>query len=229
MRLAAYILLLSVFLQGCGDKSPHSGFPSAGVITYAIDYPEEITNSPTGSLMPDKMTLSFRDQQIRYHFKGSFNVFSLDFYSPCPEDSCTTVFRFMDKKMLSKGSEDVNFFIFNEGTTPSVTIKKDGTKEIAGMTCRHGKVRFKGAPEIDIYFSDSINLRKPNRHTPFEKVPGVMLEFSVDYNGVRFHFVAEEVDFAIPEKAMFTVPHETKTSHQEEIEDLIVTLIKSFQ
>ena len=228
MKYTVYIILLSVFIQACGDKAAKSEFPSAGVITYVIDYPAQITNSPTGNLMPDKMMLSFNEHQIHYNFKGSFNVFSLDFYSPYPEDSCATVFRFMNNKMVSKGSVNSNFFIFDEGTTPRIKFNKKERKMIAGMACKKGEVTFKNFPPIEIYYTDSINLHNPNRHTPFENVPGVMLEFSVDYNGVRFHFKADKVDYSIPKKSEFDLPQNAKNIQRSEIEDLIITLIHNF-
>ncbi|GAF05056.1 hypothetical protein [Saccharicrinis fermentans] len=124
MKYTAYIVLLSVLIQGCKNKSNKSEYPTAGVISYTIIYPEEITKSPTGSLMPRILKLSFKDNQTRFSFKGSFNIFSLDFYSLSTKDSCATVFRFMDNNLLHTGSTDSNFFFFGNNTNPNHHIYK---------------------------------------------------------------------------------------------------------
>ncbi|WP_075591381.1 hypothetical protein [Labilibacter marinus] len=229
MKFIIYIALLSVIIQGCKTKADQSDFPSAGVVTYSINYPEEVSKSASSSLMPDKMTLSFRDNKVRYNLKGSFNVFALDFFSPAIDDSCATIFRFMDNKLMYKGACRSNFFFFNDQVSPEITYFKDETKEIAGLTCRKGEVTFKGLPTFDIYYAESINIDIPNRHTPFSEVPGLLLEFSVDYNGVRFHFTAKDIDYNIPSKSTFKVPNKSKNVPESEIEDLIITLIHNFQ
>ncbi|MGQ1787743.1 MULTISPECIES: hypothetical protein [unclassified Saccharicrinis] len=229
MKYTAYIVLLSVLIQGCINKSNKPEFPNAGVITYNIAYPKEITDSPTGSLMPRELKLIFKDNRTRFSFKGSFNIFSLDFYSPSAKDSCATLFRFMDNNLLHIGPISSNFFFFNNGSTPSITYLKNETKNVAGISCSKAMVQFDKDEPFAIYYTGDINIDNPNRHTPFKEIPGILMEFHIDFNGVRFYFKACDVDYTIPDNAAFKIPSGFKRTPEKEIEALILTMINNFQ
>lgn len=218
-----------MLIQGCKQKSNKSDFPSAGTITYVIDYPKTITDSPTGSLMPRKLKLTFKDNKTHYSFKASFNVFSLDFYSSSNADSCTTLFHFMDKNLLHVGTINSTFFFFDKEVKPTIELNENETKEIAGVQCYQALIKFENQKQFLVYYTKSIDLKQPNRHTHLNEIPGVLMDFYVDYNNVRFHFTADKIDYEIPPQSMFEVPNSAKRTQKEEIESLINTLIKNFQ
>ena len=229
MKHVYYIVLFSVILQGCKNKSKTDEFPSAGTITYSIDYSKEIKNSSTIGLMPREMTLSFKDHKTHYSFKSMFNVFSLDFYSPSSYDSCSTLFKFIDDCLIHVGSVNSNFFFFDQDLNPEIEYSENETKEIVDLSCEKAIVKFDDHSTYPIYYTKSIDLNQPNRHTPFKEVPGVLLEFCIDYNGIRFHFEASEIDYSIPKDTAFEIPQNVKRSTKSEIEGLIITLMNNFQ
>ncbi len=229
MQYITYFMLLSVLLQGCASSSKQPDFPSAGVITYHIDYPDEIGNSPAAKLMPNQLKLSFKNNMRRYNFNGSFNIFSLDFISLSPTDSCVTLFRFMDSNLLHASPVDSNFFLFDKKNDPIIKLIESQTKEIAKMICFKASVKYPDGESFSVYYSKDIDLQMPNRHTPYSEIPGVLMEFYLDYNDVRFHFTANHIDYTIPEDSVFEIPSIAKETPESEIEDLILTLIKTLQ
>ncbi len=229
MQYITFFILLSALLQGCASGSKDPDFPSAGVITYRIDYPLEISDSPAAKLMPNQLKLSFKNNMRRYNFNGSFNIFSLDFISLSPTDSCVTIFRFMDNNLLHAGPVESNFFLFDKKNEPIIKLVDNETKEIAKMTCFKAIVNYPDGEPFSVYYSKDVDLQMPNRHTPYAEIPGVLMEFYVDHNNVRFHFTALDIDYTIPEDSVFTIPRIAKATPEDEIEDLILTLIKTLQ
>ena len=229
MQYITYFILLSVFLQGCANSSKESDFPSAGVITYRIDYPQGIADSPMASLMPNQLKLSFKNHKRRYHFNGSFNIFSLDFISLSPNDSCVTLFRFMDNNLLHASPVESNFFLFDKEYDPTIKLIDSETKEIAKMTCFKASVNYPGGEPFSVYYTKDVDLKMPNRHTPYAEIPGILMEFYLDYNDVRFHFVANHIDYTVPDDTVFAIPDIAKATPESEIEDLVLTLIQTLQ
>ena len=229
MQYISYLILFSVLLQGCASSSKDLDFPSAGVITYAIDYPDEISDSPSAKLMPNQLKLSFKNHKRRYHFNGTFNIFSLDFISLSPTDSCVTIFRFMDNNLLHAGSVGSNFFLFDKKSDPTIKLIESETKEIAEMTCFKAIVDYPDVEPFSVYYSKNVDLKMPNRHTPYAEIPGILMEFYLDYNDVRFHFVANHIDYTVPDDTVFAIPDIAKATPESEIEDLVLTLIQTLQ
>ena len=216
-------------LSGCKSTDNKTELPDEGVISYAIEYPNEITELPTSSLMPKNMKFSFKKQRIKYSLKGSFNIFSLNFISASPSDSCTTLFRFIDKNLTSTTPSDKKIFFFDTNDTPTITYLNDETKVIAGFNCKKAMVNFKDTEPFYVFYTNEINLQHPNRNSLLNEINAVLLEFFVDFNGVRFHFTAEDFDYSHPPRSEFKIPKKTEQSTQAEIEALIITLINNFQ
>lgn len=227
MQYIIYFTFLLALLQGCTNKTTESEFPNAGVITYMIDYPKEISDSPTASLLPNQLKLSFKNNMRRYEFKGSYDIFSLDFYSLSENDSSTTVFRFMGNGLIHVGDVGSNFFFFDKKQTPIIELLDNQPKQIAQKSCSKAIVNYPGSKPFNVYYSEDIDLEMPNRNTPFTEIPGVLLEFYVDYNEVRFHFTARDINYNIPEDSVFAVPNIEKVAAESEIGNLILTLIET--
>ncbi|TLX72640.1 hypothetical protein E9993_17540 [Labilibacter sediminis] len=230
MKHLIYIFFISFFLFSCNNKkTKKTALPEQGVISYAIEYPNEISQAPTASLMPQTMKFSFKKQKIAYYLKGSFNIFSLNFISHSPTDSCTTIFRFIDRNLESSTPPDKRIFLFNTKETPKIIYLNNHTKVIAGFNCRKALVTFKETEPFYVYYTNEINLINPNRNSILGDIKGVLMEFFIDFNGVRFHFTAENFDSSNPPRSEFKIPRKTEPSTQEEIEALIITLINNFQ
>ncbi len=229
MKNLLYIAVMSIVIQSCVNKEIHNERPDAGTITYSIKYPEEIADLPTTSLMPKHMKFSFWQDHTRIGLKGSFNIFALDFYSPSTQDSCSTLFRFIDNKLIHTAPLASNFFFFDQDIKPSINLNYTETKEIEGLTCKKAQISYPKGDPFFVYYTQDIKLNNPNRHTPLADVPGVVLDFYVDYNDIRFHFSACKIDFETPEHKLFELPTDAKTSSKSEIEGMVLTLINNFQ
>lgn len=228
MRHLSNTLVVLLLLSGCNNIEKKNNVPDTGVISYLVEYPEEISNSPNGSLMPKELLLSFSEQQLKISLKGSFNVFSLNFISLTPNDSCTTIFKVMDKNLISKDPNNKQLFFFNRTGHPEITFLNHETKVIAGFKCKKAVVKFKDFDAYNVFYTSDINLQSPNRNTPLTEIKGVLMDFFVLYNGIKFHFIANSFDNSHPSYVEFKIPENAKQSSQKEIETLITSLINHF-
>ncbi|WP_152541856.1 hypothetical protein [Saccharicrinis fermentans] len=113
--------------------------------------------------------------------------------------------------------------------TPTITYINDESKEVAGIQCKKAMVQFDSGDPFEVFYTNDIHIDQPNRHTPFRKVPGVLMEFHIDFNGIRFLFKASDISYDSPKKSTFNIPEDATPTPEKEIEALILTMIESFQ
>ncbi len=231
-RLPKYYTVLFLFvvvLGGCGVKDKSSNVIDHGTIVYHIDYPQEVLNSSMGALMPDKWLYIFSDNKIKHELKASFNVFSLNFISDSPLDSCDVLFTFMDKNLFYPIAINDHFFLYDKDAKVVVTYEPEVTKVIAGFNCSKATIKFEGHEPIDIFYTDEIQLIEPNRHTPMKIIPGVLMEFTVDYDSLKLKLTAKEFIDEHPPLSAFKIPKGAKISNKDEVVAMIDALLKTIQ
>ena len=126
----------------------------------------------------------------------------------------------MDKKQT--------LLIFNELGQPRIKLYKDSIKMIAGFPCKKATISFPktNTRTMDIYYSEEIGKNKPNRNTPFEKIPGVLMQFNFFYKNLSFNLTAEKFTPLAIQESDFQIPKEYKETTEEEIESFIGTLLQ---
>ncbi len=179
--------------------------------------------------MPDKWLFIFSNNKIKHELKASFNVFSLNFISGSPQDSCDVLFSFMDKNLYYPIAINDHFFLYDKNAKVVVTYEPDITKEIAGFNCSKATVKFEGHEPVDVFYTDEIQLLEPNRHTPMKIIPGVLMEFAVDYDSLKLKLTAKEFLDENPPVNTFKIPQNAKISNKEEVVAMIDALLKTIQ
>ncbi len=223
------LFLLLILIEGCGEKKQGSKVVDHGTIVYHIDYPEEVLNSSLGTLMPDKWLYIFNKNKIKHELKASFNVFSLNFISDSPVDSCDVLFTFMDKNLYYPIAINDHFFLYDKDAKVVVTYEPEVTKVIAGFNCSKATIKFEGHEPIDVYYTDEIQLLEPNRHTPMKIIPGVLMEFTVDYDSLKLKLTAKEFIDESPSMSTFKIPKNASISNKDEVVAMIDALLKTIQ
>jgi GLPGLI family protein len=101
------------------------------------------------------------------------------------------------------------------------------TKEILGLDCKKAIARFPdGSIEsFDIWYTEEIHLDKPNGNSPFQKIPGVLLEFNTIMGNAHMHMVAKNWDVKrIPAK-IFDLPKNYTEVSKLEMETILNALL----
>jgi GLPGLI family protein len=227
MKHFSLYIIIGTLLWSCNSPKTKKNNPDAGKIEYIIKYPSSISNSPTSIFLPQSLILMFHENQIKYLFNGSLNIFSLHFLSPSPEDSCHISLHFMNKNLYYSTDSSNNFFLFNTQNITHITYDDEEIKNIAGFKCKKAYLHYKDAKPANIYYTEEIKLKKPNRHTPLKDIPGLLMQFPVEYNGIKFEFTAQKFESTIPTDSNFLKPKQIAQSSEKEIETIIMNILNS--
>lgn len=222
IRIFIALLLIS-FITGCKNKGTTGG-PTQGHLRYKVVYPDELVRQPIASLLPDEMDILFKDNALKVSIKGDLNLFSLEFLSRANGDSCFTLFKVVNKKMVYQLDDNEKWFLFDSGSAPVFEIK-DSVRNIAGFNCNLVEIHYRGNPQVkyNAFFTTQIGLNSGLLKTPMGNIPGIPLEFNVVYNGLTFKFVAQQF-MPFPTDEKMEVPGDYEPSSREEIRSLIDTV-----
>ena len=209
------------------QKNVPSGL-TEGSIVYKITYLQETASQQMSFLFPKEMTLFFKNDMQRLSFKGGLGLYNLDIIYGADSDTILTL---LDVGILNKKlylpTNNANVFIFSEARNADVILIPDENKEIAGVIAKKAilKSLSRDIPDIEIWYSDEVLAELPNKNTPFEKIPGILLESEVEYKNIIFRFQAEKIDSCDVSDDKFTVPADFKLTTISEIEEMINAVI----
>lgn len=223
----ALLLTISIITFSCQPQKKGGEGISEGQVIYKITYPPEIESHTMAFLFPREMSLLFKQDKQKTTLKGSMNIYSLDFIHFNESDSFFTLLKVLEKKLYVPSSSSGDIFLFNNYSNEQVSFPQVETRKIAGFTCEKAEIKpvNPDLANLTIWFTREITLRNPNRNTPFEKIPGVMLEFDVNYQNVTFQFKADKIDTKLVDDKEFSIPEGYSESSINEIESLIQGVI----
>ncbi len=224
------IIILGILLAGCESKKKEQKEPavSEGIVEYRISYDQQTKNRTFSFLLPDKMDYYFRPGRERISFKGNMGLYALDFISNHDSDSTTTLLKVFNNKLYVPPSESEGLFIFHALQNGDVTLQKDSLREIMGYEARRAIVRHpeKSHANIEVWYTPEIFTGSTNKNTPFARIPGVMLEFSIYYNGVWFSLKPEKIEKTKLSDDVFEIPEGYRVTSINEIEKMVAEILK---
>ncbi len=223
-----YILLLTIVLASCNSPSKRVVSPKSGTVIYKVEVLDSGVSEGSGNFLPNELQFIFRDNQVKHYLKGSFNIYSLSLISTSPQDSCAILFQFMDKCLFYSMHGKDCFFLYDQYEHAKVNLDYSETKKIVGFNCKKAQITYDNHEPVFVYYTTDIQLKKPNRHTPLNEIPGVLLEFPFEYNGVKLHVSAIEFSGNTPSGQEFLIPVNVKQSSRCEVESMVQTLMDNF-
>jgi GLPGLI family protein len=218
------LTLLVLLLVNCRrEKAPAL---TEGRIEFQITYGQQEVGGYSASLLPAKMTMEFRDNMVKNTIQGGMGFFNLVNLSDLNNYQFITYLKFIDKRYIYKGDKNETpcCFALMDGMDIEFTRQ---TKEIIGFDCKKAIASFPdGSIEsFDIWYTEDLQLDKPNGNTPFRKIPGVLLEFNTIMGNANMHMVAMNCDVTrIPAK-IFELPKNYKQVSKLEIETILNALL----
>lgn len=204
-RILIVFLLASLAIAGCKLRLRTKGI-TEGTIKYKITYIEDEKSNPIISLLPSYLTMSFKDQQILLNIEGWMGIFKSSFIKD-KEENAITLLKILNKKYLYKTTPTEGYYGMSKYDSMCI-VYDNQVKKILDFECQHAVVKIPCKKfEFDVYYTDQINILNPNANTPLNQIPGVLLEFQVEMNGILMHleaseFIGDEVPdnlFAVPE------------------------------
>ena len=152
-------------------------------------------------------------------------VFKSSFIKNEPKNEAITLLKMMNKKYCYRSDNKKGFLGFS-GYSGAVIEFDDEVKTIIDFECKHAKVEVKDKNiSFDIYYTDEIKIDNPNKFTPFSEVPGVLMEFQIEINGIPMHLIASEIVECDISDKKFEVPNDYEDVPREELDKIFSSLI----
>ncbi|MCU4176629.1 hypothetical protein [Carboxylicivirga sp. N1Y90] len=226
MKQLFIAVILALLFTTCKEETKDTN--NQGVITYAISYPEEIANQGFASFLPEKMISIFKDDHFKLNLSGEFNFYNLEYISRSKGDTCFTLFKIFDKKLFYPQQPKENLFLFQDQQLPQIEFFEDSVKTIAGIKCTKAVANFKDnkVSSAVLYYTEELGFSHSNVNTPFSEIPGTLMEFSVVFQGLELSMQAESVKFKEIDQDEFIIPKNYKRTNQNEIKDIVSSLIQ---
>lgn len=222
--LVTIIVLAIALFQACkfkiGDKAI-----SEGTMKYSITYLDDESKNPIISLMPSHLKMSFKESSVIMEVEGWMGVFKTSFIKNGSSKEAITLLKMLNKKYCYRSYGSKGYLGFDANGEMIIEFDEE-LKEILSYSCKHAKVTL---PEknltYDIYYTEEIGIDNPNEFTPYDQIPGVLMEFQIEINGIPMYLIASEViESEIPDEA-FDVPEGFEDVPREELEKIFSSLI----
>lgn len=192
---AAFVLLLCSWLTSCEDFISFDSRINKGLIEYEVTFPYlEDENELMVNLLPDRMQMYFNRGAYVNELSTVGGLFKNRFLVDQQDKSMLHQLKVFKKKLES--GYDENEVQRQLMTLPQLTIiETQSTDTIAGLVCKKAIGVFDNVslPEMEIWYTQEINLENPNWCTQFHSLNGVLMQYEVEQLGIRMRFKAISV------------------------------------
>lgn len=223
MKKGLSIILILLLVWGCKTKSETDNRINEGIITYNVSYFSSEKDNPIIALLPNKVELRFKDNNICLISEGYLGFFSTKFISQYKNQNSNILLKVLSNKLNYEFPKDEIAFVYSQ-LPPTRIEYQDSTKQIAGYECKRATIHMnnKTNSQVDLFYTLEIDLKDPNRNTPLHKVPGVLMEFETTMNQVKAKFTAQSVSLNTIDEEEFTIPDEYVLSDLKTLKKYIV-------
>jgi hypothetical protein len=207
--------IIGIVVWAAGCKQSDEKFISEGEIVYDATVIDQ--NNPMATMAPSKMTVRFKANKSCAEMSAGMGLFSTSFISDPEKKSVTQLVKILNKKFLSVLDEN-GINKENEHFPIELVVTKE-TKIIAGYKCIKAHVipKDKVTAPFDIYYTEELNIKKPNFTNPFHMVDGVLMEYQLKKFGLEMKFVARSVTGDLVDDKCFQVPRDYKKVTEKEM------------
>ena len=186
-------LCIALLVFSCNDSLFDTG-TDKGVIEYTISYPSIPEDNYMLDLMPKKMITTFHEGSFRSDIVAGMGLFQTSIISEKGSDKLVHSVKMLNKKYASTlDIEDIN-----ELTPKFKNIQispLDEKKEIAGYLCNAADVKVieDTTWQFKIYYTNEINIKESNKHTPYKSISGVLMQYEILSYDTHMLFKAKKV------------------------------------
>ncbi|NOY36611.1 MAG: hypothetical protein GXO83_03460 [Chlorobi bacterium] len=188
-----FLLAVLLWLSACQKSSIKQ--EQEGEIVYNITYVQNDLEKFTTDLLPKKLIVRFKDDNIDMEIDGFFGLFNISNIINARKKTNITYLSILDKKFYYQG--DFNEPAVGFGTIAKLDVKYvNSTKELCGYEAKEAFVKLPDQDiPIPIYYTSAIKVENPNRATPYSDINGILLEFYLDVSKLKMKLLAEGVYF----------------------------------
>ncbi len=226
MKQYINLLIISLFLlvlSGCNGNRSKRTF-NEGTIEYDITFEGNDQAKINTSMLPSKIIVKFRDNNISNKIGGLSGSVNMTFINNIDDKSLIVLVNIWNKKLFFQDSLLKQNLPNAYAGMPAIWIEK--TNEIVqfnGFNCMKAIAHYKDSSNysFEILYTKEINITNPNANTPFELVDGVMLKFSIKLNKYLMNISSTSIKAEHISMDEFKVPFGYEKVSKRTIEDLV--------
>lgn len=195
-RPVTFLLLptLAVFcLTGCGTHLLRDRM-GEGVIEYALTFPDYDPNGIMAGMLPERTTVTFADNKQVAELSAGMGIFRTTMVADGEAKAMDYHLSMMSKKMVAHMKSRELTMFSDESGDPTILFTED-MDTIAGYACKRAIAIFARMemPEIELWYTNDIELSEPNWFGPFAEIPGVLMRYDIVQYGMRMRLNAIQV------------------------------------
>ena len=200
-----------------------------GVIEYSILWPKSVMDAGLSFILPKKATMWFNQENQRYVVNGAMELFSLQLINSSKGDTLFTMFEGINQKIYTQNllTQEVDWMRMKDNW--KTVIVNDSVKLIQNLECKKALLFEPNAigPTAVIWFTERINTKQLYSNTPFETIPGVIMEISGKYKADYFALKAISIEEKeAPANWFVTPPNGYNLVNKEEIEERLKNIFR---
>jgi hypothetical protein len=192
-NILAFLLVTPVLFGGCGRSMVQTRI-SEGTIEYDITFPDYDPNGLMAGMLPEKTQLYFDAEHQVADLSAGMGVFRTSLIANTQKQLLDYHMSVMSKKLVSElGPKDL--VQFNKDSQAMTIVYTNVEDTIAGYPCKKAIAIYSGLeqPEVELWYTTSINMDRPNWFGPYSDIPGVLLQYEMIQYGMRMKLRASKV------------------------------------
>jgi GLPGLI family protein len=224
MRNVFLVLFLYLILLSCDSGNGKN--QSQGIVEYSVSYVSNKSTIPT-NLLPRKAILKFKGNKGITSIDGFMGMFSLTNITDFRKFTNTMMLKVMDNKYFYPGEKYASPFYFDSICNFKLKML-DETKIIAGFKCKKATVVFADSTQLpfDIFYTDELTIKNPNKATPFNEIGGVLMQFNIRITNIEMRLTAKGYKSEKIPEDIFKIPKGYRRVSREKISGVLVKLLE---
>lgn len=176
--------------------------PFEGVVTYSVTYSGDFDPSQKAQ-MPSEQKIYVKDSKRMTSIVSA--MYSMKNIVDVSNNTGLLLIDMMGNQYFKKiTEEDMKKALEDQ---PEITIDfVDETKEIAGYKCKMAEVTDADGNITVMYYTEDIEIENPNYGTPYDKIKGVLMEYSSEQNGITSTMTVKSIEETKVKAKEFAIP-----------------------
>jgi len=224
MRFTIVSLLL-LLIWSCKD-STQIGIYDQGRLEYKIYYLNAKEDNYDPSFLPKKMILEFNQDYSINRIDGFMGFFKLGNITYFHHKKVKTHLKVLDKSYAFLGGRNEMMCCFD--CMDGMILTEDTTShDFAGLNSKKVLVSFKEKPDtFSIYYTQDINLTKPNVTNPYHDIDGVLTSFRLTMGPYLMYFQATKFEAGRSPKEEMIIPEDALEVNRSELVAILNRLME---
>lgn len=188
----AIVFCLSL-LASCGINGEKTK-PKEGTLEYEVTYPYYDAGI-FGGILPDRMVMSFKDGKFMNTIAHKNGMFSYKVITSCKERNVRMLLSIGTNNYYIEMDEKTADSLFHAQFAMPEIFLETGIDTAAGFIGNRATAVFselEDGPDMDLLYTNDIELNEPNWCTQFRDIDAVLLKYELEQYGMRLRVQADK-------------------------------------